>query len=95
MAYRDIVELIKVNQIKQGISVKVLANRLGINPQVITDIRGYRLKVSEKMFDNILKELSITDLSESEKALLLSKQERAQMNKHNKYLKEKEKKNNK
>ncbi len=95
MPYRDIVELIKVNQIKQGVSVKVLANRLGINPQIITDIRGYRLKVSEKMFDNILKELSVTDLSESERTLLLSNQERAQRNKHNKYLKEKEKKNNK
>lgn len=95
MQYRDIVELIKLNQIKQGISVKVLANRLGTNPQVITDIRGYRLKVSEKMFDLILKELSVTDLSETEKKLLLANQERAQKNKHNKYLKEKEKKNNK
>lgn len=95
MPYRDIVELIKVNQIRQGISVKVLANRIGTNPQVITDIRGYRLKVSEKMFDSILKELSVTDLSEADRILLLNNQERAQMNKHNKYLKEKERKNNK
>ena len=95
MSYRDIVELIKLNQIKQGISVKVLANRLGTNPQVITDIRGYRLKVSEKMFDSILKELSVTGLSDEDKALLLANQERAKQNKHNKYLKEKEKKNNK
>lgn len=95
MPYRDIVELIKLNQIKQGISVKVLANRIGTNPQVITDIRGYRLKVSEKMFDSILKELSVTGLSDSDKALLLANQERAKQNKHNKYLKEKEKKNNK
>lgn len=95
MAYRDIVELIKLNQIKQGISVKVLANRIGTNPQVITDIRGYRLKVSEKMFDSILKELSVTGLSDEDKALLLANQERAKQNKHNKYLKEKEKKNNK
>lgn len=95
MPYRDIVELIKVNQIRQGISVKVLANRVGTNPQVITDIRGYRLKVSEKMFDSILKELSVTDLSEAERILLLNNQDRAQKNKHNKYLKEKERKNNK
>ena len=95
MPYRDIVELIKVNQIRQGISVKVLANRIGTNPQVITDIRGYRLKVSEKMFDSILKELSVTDLSEAERILLLNNQDRAQKNKHNKYLKEKERKNNK
>ena len=93
MEYRDIVEFIKMSQIKTGISVKVLAMRIGVNPQVITDIRGYRLKVSKKMFDAILKELGITNLSEEEKGILLSTQERAKRNKHRKYLKEKERKN--
>ena len=94
MPYRDIVELIKLHQVRQGISVKVLASRIGTSPQVITDIRGYRLKVSEKMFDAILTELGVTDLSDSEKTFLLANQERAKRNKHNKYLKEKQKKNN-
>ena len=47
------------------------------------------------MFDVILKELGITNLSEEEKGILLSTQERAKRNKHRKYLKEKERKNNK
>lgn len=93
MPYRDIVELIKLNQIKQGISVKKLAERVGTSPQVITDIRGYRLKVSEKMFDAILKELGVTNMSDSEKEFLLANQYVAKENKHRKYLKEKQKKN--
>lgn len=92
MCYRDIVELIKMNQIKQGISVKVLAERLDINPQVLTEIRGYRLKVSPKLFEKILRELSIIDLSEEEKIDLLNNQEFAKRYKHKKYLKEKNKK---
>lgn len=94
MPYRDIVELIKMYQIKQGISVKKLAERVGTSPQVITDIRGYRLKVSEKMFDSILKELGVTDISDIEKTHLLANQYRAKENKHRKYLKGKQKKNN-
>ncbi len=91
MEYRDIVELIKFNQIKQGISVKKLAERVGTSPQVITDIRGYRLKVSEKMFDAILKELSVIGLSDEDKKSFLENQSIAQENKHRKYLKEKHK----
>lgn len=93
MPYRDIVELIKLHQVKQGVSVKKLAERVGTSPQVITDIRGYRLKVSEKMFESILKELGVTDISNSEKEILLANQYRARENKHRKYLKEKQKKN--
>lgn len=95
MSYRDIVELIKLNQIKQGVSVKKLAERVGTSPQVITDIRGYRLKVSSKMFNLILKELGVTDITDFEKEILLTNQCIAQENKHRKYLKEKQKKNNK
>ena len=54
LLYRDIVECIKLNQIKQGISVKTLASRVGVHTQVITDIRGYRMKVSPVLFDKIL-----------------------------------------
>ena len=93
MAYRDIVELIKMYQIKQGMSVKTLASRVGVTAQVITDIRGYRLKVSPVLFEKIIKELSIIDLSEDEKKVLLENQVRAQINKHRKYIKEKQKKN--
>ena len=89
LVYRDIVELIKFYQIKQGISVKTLASLVGTSAQVITDIRGYRLKVSKKMFDLILNELGVTDLSEEDKVILLQNQERAKENKHRKYLKEK------
>lgn len=92
MAYRDIVECIKLNQIKQNISVNTLAKRVNVTPQVITDIRGYRLKVSEKLFDLILKELSIKDITESEKKELLENQQIAQMNKHKKYIKNKNRK---
>ena len=73
--------------------MKKLAERVGTSPQVITDIRGYRLKVSEKMFDLILKELGVTYLSENDKKILLANQSVAQENKHRKYLKEKQKKN--
>lgn len=93
MQYRDIVECIKMNQIKSGISVKTLASRIGVTAQVITDIRGYRLKVSKKMFDSILMELGVVDLSEKDKEFLLNNQEIAKRNKHNKYLKEKNKNN--
>ena len=92
MSYRDIVEMIKINQIKQGISVKVLAERIGVSAQVLTDIRGYRLKVSAPLFDSILRELGITDLTDVEKENLLKHQERAQLNKHRKYEKEKNRK---
>lgn len=95
MNYRDIVECIKMNQIKQGISVKTLANRVGVHSQVITDIRGYRMKVSPVLFDKILAELSVCDISQAEKEYLLSNQSNAQAHKHKKYLKEKERKNNK
>lgn len=95
MNYRDIVECIKMNQIKQGISVKTLASRVGVHSQVITDIRGYRMKVSPVLFDKILAELSVCDISQSEKEYLLSNQSNAQAHKHKKYLKEKERKNNK
>lgn len=95
MLYRDVVELIKFQQIKQGMSVKTLASRVGTSPQVITDIRGYRLKVSAKMFDAILKELGVVGLSDEEREYLLANQDRAMKNKHRKYLKEKEKKNKK
>lgn len=90
--YRDIVECIKLNQIKQGISVKTLSARVGVHSQVITDIRGYRLKVSSCLFDKIIAELSIRDISDLEKEYLLSHQINAQVNKHKKYLKEKERK---
>lgn len=92
MAYRDIVELIKLYQVKQGISVKTLAARVGVTAQVITDIRGYRLKVSPILFDKIIKELGIVGLSDEEKKILLENQTRAQMNKHRKYEREKENK---
>lgn len=95
MNYRDIVECIKLNQIKQGISVKTLANRVGVHSQVITDIRGYRMKVSPVLFDKILAELSVCDISVEEKEYLLSNQSNAQAHKHKKYLKEKERKMNK
>lgn len=95
MLYRDIVECIKLNQIKQGISVKTLASRVGVHTQVITDIRGYRMKVSPALFDKILAELSVCNLSVEEKEYLLSNQANAQAHKHKKYLKEKERKNNK
>ena len=95
MAYRDIVELIKMYQIKQGVSVKTLASRVGVTAQVITDIRGYRLKVSPVLFEKIIKELSIIDLSEDEKKVLLENQVRAQINKHRKYEREKENKKRK
>lgn len=93
LPYRDIVEFIKLNQVKQGVSVRKLAERVGTSPQVITDIRGYRLKVSDKMFDSITKELGITDLSDTERRFLLDNQIIAKENKHRKYLKEKQKKN--
>lgn len=92
MIYRDIVECIKINQIKQCITVKTLASRIGVTPQVITDIRGYRLKVSKKLFDKILKELSVIDLNENEKQYLLENQKKAQENKHKKYIKGKKRK---
>lgn len=91
MRYSDIVECIKINQIKQCISVNTLAKRVCVTPQVITDIRGYRLKVSRSLFEKIIKELSIIDLTDFDKEQLLSNQERAKDNKHKKYLKEKEK----
>ena len=91
MTFDSFCDKIKLNQIKQGISVKKLAERTGVTPQVITDIRGYRLKVSEKMLDAILKELGITDISNTEKESLLSNQHRAKENKHRKYLREKQK----
>ena len=93
LPYRDIVEFIKLNQVKQGVAVRKLAERVGTSPQVITDIRGYRLKVSEKMFDAILKELGVTNLSDTEKHFLLANQSIAKENKHRKYIKEKQKKN--
>ena len=92
MAYRDIVELIKLYQIKQGISVKTLAARVGVTAQVITDIRGYRLKVSPALFDRILNELGVIGLSEEEKKNLLENQVRAKINKHRKYEREKQNK---
>lgn len=92
MVYRDIVECIKLNQIKQNISVNTLAKRVNVTPQVITDIRGYRLKVSERLFDLILKELSIKDVTEEDKKVLLENQKIAQINKHKKYLKNKNRK---
>lgn len=73
--------------------MRKLAERVGTSPQVITDIRGYRLKVSDKMFDSIAKELGITDLSDTERRFLLDNQIIAKENKHRKYLKEKQKKN--
>lgn len=91
MRYFDIVECIKINQVKQCISVNTLAKRVSVVPQVITDIRGYRLKVSRPLFDKIIKELSITDLTDFEKEQLLSNQKKAEENKHRKYIKEKEK----
>lgn len=92
MLYRDIVECIKMNQVKQNISVNTLAKRVGVVPQVITDIRGYRLKVSAKLFDSILRELSVMDITQEEKEFLLSNQNKAKENKHKKYIKEKENK---
>ena len=74
LPYRDIVEFIKLHQVKQGVSVRKLAERVGTSPQVITDIRGYRLKVSDKMFDSITKELGITNLSDTERRFLLDNQ---------------------
>ena len=80
MSYRDIVECIKLNQIKQGISVKTLASRVGVHTQVITDIRGYRMKVSPVLFDKILAELSVCNINEEEKYL---KEKERKMNKEN------------
>ena len=93
LQYRDRVEFIKLHQVEQGVSVRKLAERVGTSPQVITDIRGYRLKVSDKMFDSITKELGITNLSDTERRFLLDNQTIAKENKHRKYIKKKQKKN--
>lgn len=93
MLYRDIVECIKVNQIRQGVSVEFLAKRLNVTPQTITNIRGYRLKVSRELFDSIIKELGIFDLDEVEKERLLNNQQKASDYKRKKYLKLKNRRN--
>lgn len=89
MNYRDIVECIKLNQIKQCISVKTLAERVGVSTQTITNIRGYRLMVSADLFDKILKELSVCDMTDTEKFELLRNQNIAKENKRKRNYKDK------
>lgn len=89
MTYRDIVECIKLNQIKQCISVKTLAERVGVSTQTITNIRGYRLMVSADLFDKILKELSVYDMTDTEKFELLRNQSIAKENKRKRNYKDK------
>lgn len=89
MTYRDIVECIKLNQIKQCISVKTLAERVGVSTQTITNIRGYRLMVSADLFDKILKELSVYDMTDTEKFELLRNQNIAKENKRKRNYKDK------
>jgi transcriptional regulator with XRE-family HTH domain len=89
MNYRDIVECIKLNQIKQCISVKTLAERVGVSTQTITNIRGYRLMVSADLFDKILKELSVCDITDTEKFELLRNQNIAKENKRKRNYKDK------
>lgn len=94
MFYKDIVECIKMNQIKQSISNRTLAKRLGVSETTITDIRGYRMKVSSNLFDKIIAELSIIDISENEKERLLNTQDVAKKNRHRRYIREINNKNN-
>ena len=90
--YRDIVECIKLNQIRQNISNRTLAVRLGVSETTITEIRGYRMKVSRQLFEKVLMELSIKDVDLQDKEELLRNQNMAKKNRQRRYEKEKERK---